>query len=368
MRQRLEPPGLGTIWPAFTDALGGLLTILIFLITIFVISEVLLSREMENQDTAIDQLGNITSHLDQLLDEADARANHLQGRIDQLDAALSHRQRLLALAESRRVDSERLSKGLERELEHSRSELESQWRLVSELRAEKHQAEAKSGSLEVQAEELARELARMNAALAGTREERGRADQRIAELSATLEQNDRLIFDQRHRIEEMDRLIKERLLDRVEELESYTSDFYGRLRQVFADNPDIKVVGDRFVFQSEVLFPSGEADLAAAGKPDLDKFVQVYRQLADKLPADLPVIIEVQGHTDRVPIRTSRYTSNWELSTARALDVVSYLVSQGVPPQRLAATGMGEYHPIDPGDSPHAYRRNRRIELKITSR
>ncbi|NJM10518.1 MAG: OmpA family protein [Synechococcaceae cyanobacterium SM1_2_3] len=176
-----------------------------------------------------------------------------------------------------------------------------------------------------------------------------------------------MIVQQKGRIEALDSALKKKLLERVEELEKYASDFFGRLREVFANNPDIKVVGDRFVFQSEVLFASGEATLSAAGGGDLDKFAAVYRQLASRLPADLPVIIEVQGHTDRVPVR-GRFPSNWELSTARAQQVVNYLIQQGIPPERLAAVGMAEYHPIDPADNAEAYRRNRRIELKITSR
>ena len=182
-----------------------------------------------------------------------------------------------------------------------------------------------------------------------------------------LAQRDATIVQQKGRIEALDSALKKKLLERVEELEKYASDFFGRLREVFANNPDIKVVGDRFVFQSEVLFASGEATLSASGSGDLDKFAMVYQQLAARLPPDLPVIIEVQGHTDRVPVR-GRFPSNWELSTARAQQVVNYLVQQGIPPERLAAVGMGEYHPIDPADTPEAYRRNRRIELKITSR
>jgi chemotaxis protein MotB len=207
--------------------------------------------------------------------------------------------------------------------------------------------------LSVRAERLTAELERLNRALAVSAEE--------------LAQRDTVIIAQQDRIEALDSALKKKLLERVEELEKYASDFFGRLREVFAGNPDIVVVGDRFVFQSEVLFGSGEATLSANGRGDLDKFAAVYRQLATQLPPDLPVIIEVQGHTDRVPIR-GRFPSNWELSTARAQEVVNYLILQGVPPERLAAVGMAEYHPIDPNDTPEAYRRNRRIELKITSR
>ena len=215
-------------------------------------------------------------------------------------------------------------------------------------------AQEQAALLSARAERLTAELERLNRALAAHQQD--------------LAQRDAVIVEQKGRIEALDSALKKKLLERVEELEKYASDFFGRLREVFANNPDIKVVGDRFVFQSEVLFASGDATLSESGSGDLDKFAMVYQQLATRLPPDLPVIIEVQGHTDRAPIRSGRFPSNWELSTARAQQVVNYLIQQGIPPQRLAAVGMGEYHPLDPADTPEAYRRNRRIELKITSR
>ena len=316
------------IWPAFTDALGGL----IFLITVFVITEVLIGREMMGKETAIGQLQRIISHLEGLAGDADQEAARLRSRVQGLESTVSERDQLLA---------------------QLRNEL-------AALSADKRRAEQTATSVQEQAallsaraERLAAELERLNRALAANQQD--------------LAQRDAVIVQQKGRIEALDSALKKKLLERVEELEKYASDFFGRLREVFANNPDIKVVGDLFVFQSEVLFASGEATLSASGGGDLDKFAAVYRQLAAKLPPDLPVIIEVQGHTDRVPVR-GRFPSNWELSTARAQQVVNYLIQQGIPPERLAAVGMAEYHPIDPANNTEAYRRNRRVELKITSR
>ncbi|MCC9000683.1 MAG: peptidoglycan -binding protein [Candidatus Contendobacter sp.] len=320
------------VWPAFTDALGGLVMVLIFLITVFVITEVLIGREMMGKETAIGQLQRIISHLEGLAGDADKEAARLRSRVQGLESTVGERDKLLA---------------------QLRSEL-------ATLNADKSKAEQTATSVQEQAallsaraERLATELERLNRALAANQQD--------------LAQRDAVIVQQKGRIEALDSALKKKLLEKVEELEKYASDFFGRLREVFANNPDIKVVGDRFVFQSEVLFASGEATLSASGGGDLDKFAAVYRQLAAKLPPDLPVIIEVQGHTDRVPVR-GRFPSNWELSTARAQQVVNYLIQQGIPPERLAAVGMAEYHPIDPADNTEAYRRNRRIELKITSR
>ncbi|HNM44583.1 OmpA family protein, partial [Plasticicumulans sp.] len=230
-----------------------------------------------------------------------------------------------------------------------------------ELDTERQAAAERLAALAAEKEQLERE----RLALAGQLDEQATA---LAATQTKLAERDATVTEQAERLDELDRQVRLRLVERVEQLSRYASEFFGRLRTLFEDDPDIRVVGDRFVFQSEVLFGSGEAALSEAGKPDLDKFAGVYRQLSGRLPEDLPVIIEIIGHTDREPIRASRFRSNWELSTARAQAVVDYLIRQGIPPQRLAAVGMGEFHPVDPADTPEAFRRNRRIELKITSR
>jgi chemotaxis protein MotB len=158
------------------------------------------------------------------------------------------------------------------------------------------------------------------------------------------------------------------LAQRVEELAGYRSEFFGRLRQLLGDRPDVRVVGDRFVFQSEVLFGAGADQLGDAGKAELAKFAQTLITIANTIPREIPWVLRVDGHTDVRPIATARFPSNWELSTARAVSVVKYLVEQGVPVTRLAATGFGEYQPLDVGNDEIAYRRNRRIELKLTER
>jgi len=339
MRRRRDSVSELNIWPAFTDALSGLVMVLIFLITVFVITEVLIGREIMGKDTAIGQLQRIISHLEGLAGDADQEAARLRGQVQGLKSTVDERDRLLAQLRAELATTQAVREALN--ADKSKAELNLS------------NAQEQAALLSIRAERLATELERLNRALAANQQE--------------LAQRDAVIVDQKGRIEALDSALKKKLLERVEELEKYASDFFGRLREVFANNPDIKVVGDRFVFQSEVLFASGEATLSASGGGDLDKFAAVYQQLAAHLPPDLPVIIEVQGHTDRVPVR-GRFPSNWELSTARAQQVVNYLIQQGIPPQRLAAVGMAEYHPIDPADTPEAYRRNRRIELKITSR
>jgi chemotaxis protein MotB len=170
-------------------------------------------------------------------------------------------------------------------------------------------------------------------------------------------------------IVDLGRRLNAALVGKVEELARYRSEFFGRLRQVLGDRPDVRIVGDRFVFQSEVLFDIGSAELGDAGKPQLAKLAGTLRELMTKMPKDINWVLRVDGHTDRAPIRTVQFPSNWELSTARAVSVVKFLIDQGVPADRLAATGFGEFQPLDTArDDEISRRRNRRIELKLTER
>jgi chemotaxis protein MotB len=158
------------------------------------------------------------------------------------------------------------------------------------------------------------------------------------------------------------------LARQVNKLERYRSEFFGRLREIVGDNPDLRVEGDRFVLQSELLFDSGSADLGEEGKVHLAGIAKTLRQLSKNIPKDIDWILRIDGHTDRVPIKNERFPSNWELSTARAVSVVRFLEDQGIPARRMTAAGFSRFHPIDPSHTPEAYRKNRRIEIKLTSK
>jgi chemotaxis protein MotB len=190
--------------------------------------------------------------------------------------------------------------------------------------------------------------------------------EQITRLSAALELAETQVENQQVEIAELGRRLNVALARKVEELNRYRSEFFGRLRDVLGDHPSIRIVGDRFVFQSELLFPSASATLVPEGKRQLAQLAATLKTVTQEIPPDIDWILRVDGHTDRRPIRTQRFPSNWELSTARALSVVEYLVSQGIPPQRLTATGFGEFHPLDEAHTPAAYARNRRIEIKLT--
>ncbi len=192
--------------------------------------------------------------------------------------------------------------------------------------------------------------------------------QQLASIAAALDISQTKVKTQQGQISDLGQKLNVALASKVEELARYRSEFFGKLREILGKRPDIHIVGDRFVFQSEVLFAPGSADLTAAAKKDLDPVISTLKQIAAEIPTDINWVLEVSGYTDKRPINTPQFPSNWELSTARALSVVRYAIRQGIPADRLVGAGFADTQPIDPGDTPAAYARNRRIELKLTQR
>ncbi len=192
--------------------------------------------------------------------------------------------------------------------------------------------------------------------------------QQLARISAALDASEEKSKEQQVQIADLGRRLNLALASKVEELARYRSEFFGRLREALGDRPDIRVVGDRFVFQSEVLFGSGSATLGIEGQEQLWQLARTLRDVIQTIPADINWVLQVDGHTDTVRIATPQFPSNWELSTARATSVVKFLISQGLPAHRLAAAGYGEFQPLEEGTDETSRRRNRRIELKLTSR
>ena len=188
----------------------------------------------------------------------------------------------------------------------------------------------------------------------------------IQALQALLDESEKRDIDQQARIADLGKRLNVALAQRVKELSEYRSEFFGKLKEIIGNRDDIKIIGDRFVFQSEVLFDSGEANIGIEGQRQLAKLSVAIQDLINEIPQEINWILRIDGHTDRVPIRNSRYESNWELSAARAISVVDFLIKTGIPPNRLAATGRGEFMPLETGDNEIAYKKNRRIEIKLT--
>jgi chemotaxis protein MotB len=328
-------------WPGFVDALSTLLLAITFLLSIFAVAQFVLSQEVNGRDSVLNRLNKQIAELTDLLALERAKEAKSEGEIGSLRATLAQAQADRAKLQSQ-IDS-----GGDTAAAAGQRAAKLQGDLDAQAAATK-QALAQVDALNQQIAALRRQLAAIEAALQASEGREQEAQTRIADLGARL---------------------NVALAQKVQELARYRSDFFGRLRDVIGTRPDIRIVGDRFVFQSEVLFDPGQADLKPQGLPELDKIAATVKELSASIPADIPWVLRVDGHTDKRPLSgNGKYASNWELSAARAIAVVKYLQSKGIAPEHLAAAGFGEYQPLELGDSEDAYRRNRRIELKLTDR
>lgn len=321
------------IWPGFVDALASLLLVIIFVLLVFALGQFFLSESLSGRDAAL-------------------RA--LQGRISELAEVLALERKA---KDAMSAEVGRLSAELQSSLV-LRQSLEGQLEALTR-RAE--QAEAGLSDEKKLSESARAELALLNQQLAAMREQLG-------QLAAALDASEKKAAEQQAHITTLGQRLNAALAGKVQELAQFRSEFFGRLRQALGDHPEIRIEGDRFVFPSEVLFAPGSAQLEPAGRAQILRVGETLRQVAAKIPADVEWILQIDGHTDRTPIATSQFPSNWELSQARAMSVLKLLQDSGIPANRLAAAGYAEYKPLEAGDGEAAYRRNRRIELKLTQR
>ncbi len=324
------------VWPGYVDALATLLLSVVFLLTVFVVGQFFLSQELTGRDATLAKLNR------QLADLTDLLALERSTRRRQEDEALALRTTLA---------------GVEAERDRARTQAEAatvsqgaagaQDKQLESERTATRRALSQIDLLNEQISAMRRQLAALEDALSASENRDRESQARIAELGSRL---------------------NVALAQKVQELARYRSDFFGRLRQILGNRPDIRVVGDRFVLQSEVLFPAGSAALKPEAGPELDRIAGAIVDLARQIPADLPWVLRVDGHTDARPIATSQFPSNWALSAARAIAVVQYIAGRGIAPQHLLAGAFGEFQPLDAGTSEDAYNRNRRIEMKLTER
>jgi chemotaxis protein MotB len=327
-------------WPGFVDALSTLILCVIFLLTVFMVAQFFLAQEVAGKDTALARLNAQISRLSDLLSLERTGKASLEDEVAQLRASLSgaegERDRLRGVAEgARSADTGKAEVG----------QLNTRLDLEKEATA---RAVAQIEILNQQIGALRRQIGALEEALGTTERKEKDAQLHIADLGQRL---------------------NVALAQRVQELSRYRSDFFGKLRGILGNRPDIRVVGDRFVFQSEVFFDSGQAVLRPEGRAELDKLATALLDLEKQIPSEIDWVLRVDGHTDIRPVTaTSPFKSNWELSAERAISVVQYLIAKGVSPQRLVAAGFGEFQPIDASTTDEAYSRNRRIELKLTEK
>lgn len=362
-------------WPGFVDALAALLMVMVFVILIFVIGQFALTDAVSGRDKALAQLNAELSVLARTLSLESAARERAEADIGEISATLNKERKTHTALVTTLTDTQTKLSSTEQALLEQRDEavrlsadIAALQRLKTELEAEvAHLASSLDTSerglkdlTEVSDRALA-QIELLNRQIAAVRTQLEELNKALVAAETTIEAKDL-------KIDELGHELNLALAARVKELTRFRSEFFGRLRTVLGERKDVQIIGDRFVFPSEVLFPSASDEVSEEGLKQLLLLAETLKTIATEIPSDLPWVLQVDGHTDRRPISTARFPSNWELSTARALAIVKFLRDEGVPAQRLAATGYGEYHPLDPKDTDEAYRRNRRIELKLTNR
>ena len=326
------------IWPGFVDALSQLVMVIVFVLLVFTAGQFYLSDALSGRDQALQRLSQQVNELSDLLAlerkaNADLRLNVAQ-LTSQLTAVNAERDKLT--------------------------------NRVAELSDKADQAGGKAADAQQQIAERDAKLAQAQSTIDQLNQNILALRQQLAQIAAALDASEAKNKDQQVQIADLGKRLNAALATKVEELAKFRSEFFGTLRQVLGDRPDIRIVGDRFVFQSEVLFPIASADLTDDAKQRLQLVANALKEISAKIPSNIDWVLQVDGFTDKRPINTPQFPSNWELSTARAISVVRFFIDQGIPPARLSAAGFGEYQPLDPGNTEAAFSRNRRIELKLT--
>lgn len=333
LSRRSRAPSSINIWPGFVDALTQLVMVIVFILLVFTVGQFYLNGAVDAQDLQIKQLTQQLNKLTEMLGLERKSAEDLKLQRATLSANLAK-----ATAEADRN------------------------------KAALADATAKADQAGQVAEDRQRELSVQEVTIATLNQNIEALRQQLAEITAALELANTKAKDDQAKIDDLGNKLNVALASKVEQLARYRSEFFGRLKEILGDRPDIKVVGDRFVFQSEVLFAPSSAELGDAARQQLAPVVSALREIQSQIPSDLNWILEVDGHTDIRPINTVAFQSNWELSTGRAVSVVKFLIDQGIPADHLSAAGFGEFQPLDRGTTDDSFKRNRRIELKLTQR
>lgn len=312
-------------WPGYVDALSTLLMVITFVLLVFVLGQAFLSVALSRRENVLEKLQAQTAELSRMLALEKAQEDTLRGQV-------------ATLSTQHDADTATIS-GLNQEASKTQAALNA----MTEM---DHQTEDKVTALNEQLAELT---------------------QQLAAISSALDISKKDVTDRDAEIKDLGNKLNLALADKVEQLKRYRSEFFGRLSELLKNQKGVQIVGDRFIFQSEVLFPVGSAELTPQGIAEIRTLAKTLKQVSQRIPDTIPWILRVDGHADHQPVHTG-FPSNWELSSARAITVVKLLLSAGIDPHHLAATGFADYQPLSQGSTPEDFARNRRIEFRLTDR
>tara|TARA_B100000029_G_C17542866_1_gene947356 strand:- start:217 stop:1365 length:1149 start_codon:yes stop_codon:yes gene_type:complete len=368
------------IWPGFVDAISTLLLVLVFLLALFMLSEVFLMHALSGKDNALDQLNRRVAELTELLNLERLETNSLSQTVAQLSRDLilinEEKDNLSNNIETLKDEKEKINQQLinaEASLSFSEEKMANFSEennllntkineLISAANAARIEMEKQQNQLTEErkiSDAAQKQINLLNNQLADLR-------LRLSKLQAALEASEIEAVEKELKLAELGKRLNAALANKVNELAKYRSEFFGRLNEILGARKGVRIVGDRFIFQSEVLFDSGSAELGIEGREQLIRLSDVFIDISKDIPSDIEWVLQIQGHTDTVPISTARYPSNWELSTARAISVAQIMIEEGILPERISVAGFGEHRPIETNTSPESMRKNRRIEIKLT--
>ncbi|MGB1470260.1 MAG: peptidoglycan-binding protein [Candidatus Puniceispirillaceae bacterium] len=365
-------------WPGFVDALASLLMVFVFVLMVFVLIQANLAYRLSGQDASLSALRQELAQLGELLSLEREAGSVLSADLARTSAQLAiaeeQNNSLTAQLEqlTRQLASESADKRrLQADLDAEKAALaDLQARSLARTKAFEEQLSQTSQRLAAQTQSLSQqtrradtasaEVARLTTAMESLRSE-------LSRLRALLAEREKQAEEDKIAIANLGKALNSALANKVQELRRFRSEFFGRLRDVLEGRSDVKIVGDRFVFQSEVLFAPGQASIGEEGQKQLAQIAAALTEIIREIPEDIPWILQIDGHTDDVPV-SGVYADNWDLSTERALSVVRFMIREGVPASRLSASGYGEFQPIATGNSVEDRQKNRRIELKLTQR
>ena len=349
------------IWPGFVDALTSLIMVMIFVLLIFAIGQFVLSDTLAGKNRALDALNTKVAALAKTLSLAEDSKRTLNAKVAELSASLGQasgeRDQARTALDAANTESAKLNADVAA-LSALKQQLEAQVAsLAAQLDGSKQDLVKQTdltSAASAQVELLNRQLAALN--------------EQLGKIQSALDIANKKVNAKDVKIADLGKQLNIALANKVGELERYRSEFFGKLRAALGDRTDVKVVGDRFVVPTDILFDSGSAELGPEAQARLAAMALTVREVAAEIPSSIDWVLRIDGHTDKRPIHTAQFPSNWELSSARALAIVKFLVVQGIPAHRLSANGFGQFQPLDNADTPEAYAKNRRIEIQLTNR
>ncbi|NRA29423.1 MAG: peptidoglycan -binding protein [Parvularculaceae bacterium] len=343
MARRRSRGGDAAIWPGFVDGLSSLILVLMVVLSLFVVAQFYLGEELTQKDSELARLQDRILSLAEQLGLAERARDELTAQISVLQATIEENETEIADLTASLTSSQAALAASQSAVAASAEELEAEKALTEDQKSE---------------------IATLNAQLAALRKQ-------LASLQEALEAAEAKDLEQQAQIQNLSQRLNAALARKVQELAEVRSRFFEALREALGDRDDVRVVGDRFVFESDILFGSCSATISPLGQVELRKLARVLLDIRGEIPSEVAWVLRVDGHADQEPLGPScraRFDSNWHLSAERAISVVQFLASQGVPENRLVAAGFGEHQPLVRGFDSVSLAQNRRIEFKLTER